>query len=403
MSDERAPMNMSDAQDFAERYDLSQAAVQSLVTPAASSDERACVCGDSKLFFKRNGICTNCGLGVETAFSAIPAEQEDRSDAEERWSRFPSEQFPAASSDERQARSPFDFATKVRDPFPQPHEEATRIALTATPETFPKDSYALAQWLDKALFTAVPDEDAASRPTDTGAGLIEGCRVRLTTGDTGVLIRRDYVVQLDEPDGSQGAMGGSVGVWTVQEDEIATPKPPVDEAQAEIQRLRGLLIDPGSPPWEDARALLVTELRKANLDKRADNVAAAHAELIPSDIALNLIAHASRFKVASEAAMREAAFAEADKMAETLCEGRDGTQPNLMSAYRTGVRSMALAIKPLLARLATTPGGDLLEQAAKYMRHDGLCAIIGGYGYCSCGMEAARSAISPALDGESRA
>lgn len=32
-------------------------------------------------------------------------------------------------------------------------------------------------------------------------------------------------------------------------------------------------------------------------------------------------------------------------------------------------------------------------EAAKHMRHDGLCAIIGGYGFCSCGMEEARDAL----------
>lgn len=63
---------------------------------------------------------------------------------------------------------------------------------------------------------------------------------------------------------------------------------------AEIVRLRGLLVDPGSPPWEDARAVLVAELRKEGLDTHADNVAAAHGIQIPSHIALNLIAHARR-------------------------------------------------------------------------------------------------------------
>lgn len=35
-------------------------------------------------------------------------------------------------------------------PLPQPSEQATRLARTATPETFPKDSYGLAMWLDRA-------------------------------------------------------------------------------------------------------------------------------------------------------------------------------------------------------------------------------------------------------------
>lgn len=35
----------------------------------------------------------------------------------------------------------------------------------------------------------------------------------------------------------------------------------------------------------------------------------------------------------------------------------------------------------------------LLELAAGFMRHDPLCAIIGGYGYCSCGMELAKNQL----------
>ena len=82
--------------------------------------------------------------------------------------------------------------------------------------------------------------------------------------------------------------------------ERTAPKVASDTAQAEIKRLRGLLIDPGTPPWEDARAVLVTELRKAGYSTHADNVEAAHGVLIPSDIALNLIAHATKAKVASD-------------------------------------------------------------------------------------------------------
>ena len=64
--------------------------------------------------------------------------------------------------------------------------------------------------------------------------------------------------------------------------------------QAEIERLRGLLIDPGSPAWEDARAVLVAELRKNGMHTSADHLAVSHGVPIPSWIALNLIAHASR-------------------------------------------------------------------------------------------------------------
>ena len=86
----------------------------------------------------------------------------------------------------------------------------------------------------------------------------------------------------------------------MMETPAAAPKVASDTAQIEIERLRGLLIDPGTPPWEDARAVLVTELRKAGYSTHAHNVEAAHGVLIPSDIALNLIAQASQAKVASD-------------------------------------------------------------------------------------------------------
>jgi hypothetical protein len=31
----------------------------------------------------------------------------------------------------------------------------------------------------------------------------------------------------------------------------------------------------------------------------------------------------------------------------------------------------------------------------KYARHDGLCGIVGGYGYCACGLDAARKTLTP--------
>jgi len=37
---------------------------------------------------------------------------------------------------------------------PQPSEAATELALTATPETFPRDSYGLARWIDRAFAQA---------------------------------------------------------------------------------------------------------------------------------------------------------------------------------------------------------------------------------------------------------
>jgi hypothetical protein len=73
-----------------------------------------------------------------------------------------------------------------------------------------------------------------------------------------------------------------------------TARADAGDDKAEIERLRGLLIDPGTPPWEDARAVLEFELRKAGLHCHADNIGASHPIEIPSHIALNLIAQAAR-------------------------------------------------------------------------------------------------------------
>jgi hypothetical protein len=40
---------------------------------------------------------------------------------------------------------------------------------------------------------------------------------------------------------------------------------------------------------------------------------------------------------------------------------------------------------------------ERFAKASKFMRHDGLCAIIGGYGYCSCGFDEAKAAIVSAV------
>ncbi len=67
----------------------------------------------------------------------------------------------------------------------------------------------------------------------------------------------------------------------------------LEEQSREIERLRGLLIDPGDPAWEDARGVLAAELRKAEMPNHARAVADAEGAYIPSWMALNLIAHAA--------------------------------------------------------------------------------------------------------------
>ena len=41
--------------------------------------------------------------------------------------------------------------------------------------------------------------------------------------------------------------------------------------------------------------------------------------------------------------------------------------------------------------------GRLLGDADKFIRHTGLCGIVGGYGYCTCGMEEAREALASCI------
>lgn len=58
------------------------------------------------------------------------------------------------------------------------------------------------------------------------------------------------------------------------------------------------------------------------------------------------------------------------------------------------------------APIAAGPSREAVERAVQFMRHDGLCGIVGGYGSCTCGRdeaEAALIAITSALrDAEAR-
>lgn len=47
--------------------------------------------------------------------------------------------------------------------------------------------------------------------------------------------------------------------------------------------------------------------------------------------------------------------------------------------------------------LAALParGVGVPESLRKFLRHDGLCGIVGGYGYCTCGLEDALAALAP--------
>jgi hypothetical protein len=41
----------------------------------------------------------------------------------------------------------------------------------------------------------------------------------------------------------------------------------------------------------------------------------------------------------------------------------------------------------------TSAPAEVVQAAAAFMKHNGLCGIVGGYGYCTCGMEKARESL----------
>ncbi len=103
----------------------------------------------------------------------------------------------------------------------------------------------------------------------------------------------------------------------------------------EVERLRGLLIDPGDPAWEDARAVLAAELRKADMADHADDVVAGRSLHVPSWIALNLIAH-SRKSLTQENARLTKHLNEiglAAQVSAALCDPEDA-EPFQMIADR---------------------------------------------------------------------
>lgn len=106
-----------------------------------------------------------------------------------------------------------------------------------------------------------------------------------------------------------------------------------DDAADEIERLRGLLIDPGSPPWEDARAVLVAELRKGSYSAAAYQVSNAQGCDIPSYVALNLIAQAASH-IAGEDARVAAAVAARDAEWSGVASRLNKSVAGLESAIR---------------------------------------------------------------------
>lgn len=123
---------------------------------------------------------------------------------------------------------------------------------------------------------------------------------------------------------------------------------------------------------DGARAIMrVLEGGLVELPQCGGQVALSAAPKVASD--------ATPAASSDERQAREDVFAEATRMADTLCEGQDGTQPGLMSAYRNGVRSMALAIKPVLARLAASRPTDTgAGEVAYACASDAACTCYPG-------------------------
>ena len=62
-----------------------------------------------------------------------------------------------------------------------------------------------------------------------------------------------------------------------------------------------------------------------------------------------------------------------------------GRQNFLVINDLAAMKRRALAAEAKLA--------SVREKLERYGKHDGLCARIGGYGYCSCGLEEALSLL----------
>lgn len=86
---------------------------------------------------------------------------------------------------------------------------------------------------------------------------------------------------------------------------------------------------------------------------------------------------------------------ELERIARAICRGEECPEER----WRDYIDA-AKQVATLQPRPASSVRAEALEEAVKFMRHDGLCAIIGGYGYCSCGMEKAREALAEPARGE---
>lgn len=224
---------------------------------------------------------------------------------EDAWSDF----FNDHLTDGNDGYRPADVITRCRGAFdaawPNGWEaaNAAAVAVLATqPATSPMKMAVDRDWLD-AKIAADPDAECdagvmhpeAPQPATSQEGKGLAGRLRNRTQENPMMAVRDRELMLE-----------------AAEALAATPTPPTltreVELQAEINRLRNLLIDPGAPAWEDARAVLVAEMNKGGYCLHAEYVGNGHPAMVPSHIALNLIALARTDQFAAgQRDMQEAA------------------------------------------------------------------------------------------------
>jgi hypothetical protein len=68
--------------------------------------------------------------------------------------------------------------------------------------------------------------------------------------------------------------------------------------------------------------------------------------------------------------------------------GTETSERNIMNAAADEIERLRSENERLRTRV-----GALEKALNRYGKHDGLCGIVGGYGYCTCGFDDARAAL----------
>jgi hypothetical protein len=87
---------------------------------------------------------------------------------------------------------------------------------------------------------------------------------------------------------------------------------------------------------------------------------------------------------------------------ETVLELVRGYRDNAggSASYRQACNHVIEGLSVLRASTPSASAGELVEGVkalSQFVRHKELCAVIGGYGFCSCGLEAAQNIVAAAL------